>query len=59
MISLFSLLKAEFFVSARSNASRIVILLPAILSTIQLILAKIISVGNAARAALISQKSPS
>ena len=58
MISLFSLLKAELFVSARSNASRIVVLLPAVLGTIQLILAKIISVGNSTRAALISQKSP-
>lgn len=58
MISLFPLLKAEFFVSARSNASRIVLLLPSILGSIQLFLAKIISVGNSARAALISQQSP-
>jgi len=46
MNSLLSLSKAEFYVSTRSNASRIVIFLPATLGAIQLILAKIVSIGT-------------
>ena len=57
MNSLLSLSKAEFYVSTRSNASRIVIFLPATLGAIQLILAKIVSIGTSARVALTSQQS--